>query len=69
MSRKGRHEADYQANTNQARHEPMPASHEDEHGRKAVTRNEEHAAAAAAQGKKDPAATRRGGKPSGRHRT
>jgi hypothetical protein len=36
----------YQANTNQARDEPIPASHDEEREQEAVVRNEEHAAAA-----------------------
>ncbi len=36
----------YRANTNQARDEPIPASHDEERGQEAVVRNEEHAAAA-----------------------
>lgn len=36
----------YQANTNQARDEPLPASHGEERGQQAVTRSEEHAAGA-----------------------
>ncbi len=39
-------EQGYQANTNQARDEPIPASHEDEPGQEAVVRNQEHPAAA-----------------------
>jgi hypothetical protein len=36
----------YRANTNQARDEPLPASHGEERGQEAVARSEEHAAGA-----------------------
>jgi hypothetical protein len=50
----------YQANTNQARDEPMPASHDEEHGQDAVVRNEEHAAGA--RGDRGPAQRKTSGR-------
>jgi hypothetical protein len=41
-------ETGYQANVNQARREPIPASHQEERRPEAVVRNEEHAHEAAA---------------------
>jgi hypothetical protein len=42
---------------NQRRDEPMPASHDDEHGQPAVLRNEEHAEAHAAHRPGEPGGT------------
>jgi hypothetical protein len=36
-------ETGYRPSVNQRRHEPMPASHDADHGQEAVRRNEEHA--------------------------
>lgn len=36
-------ETGHQANVNQVRNEPVPASHHDDRGQEAVTRDEEHA--------------------------
>lgn len=46
----GEAEIEHQANTNQVRHEPVPASHDDERRPAAVVRNEESAARSAATG-------------------
>ena len=43
-------EIEHQANTNQVRHEPVPASHDDERRPAAVQRNEESAGRSAATG-------------------
>ncbi len=43
-------EIEHQANTNQVRHEPVPASHHDERRPDAVVRNEESAARSAGSG-------------------
>ncbi|MGH3400175.1 MAG: hypothetical protein ACRDPO_36390 [Streptosporangiaceae bacterium] len=44
---------EHQANTNQVRHEPVPASHDDRPRPAAVERNEESAARGAAAGPGD----------------
>lgn len=48
-----------QANTNQVRHEPVPASHDDDRRPDAVVRNEESAARSAASGGADQEQARR----------
>jgi hypothetical protein len=60
----------YQANTNQARDEPLPASHDEEHGQEAVVRSEEHAAGARQEHAASARSPRkvRGRGPGGRHR-
>jgi hypothetical protein len=42
---KGPHGEEHEPWVNQRRHEPLPASHDDENDQRAVTRNEQHAAA------------------------